>query len=155
MLWLFKVNFLGFRRFLIHGNSSYVVLYTQCLRYNICSTWFLVIRISTCFCKGSTRPGYTEEFAWESTFLPYHQQHNILQKNSHGLFMVSSINVLTYWICNEILDEAYTQLSEFWLMWPQSEVDHMKLWSRRNHTEDLLEHYVVTALTKPSHYAWK
>ena len=48
MLWLFKINFHGFRRFLIHGNSSYVVLYTQCLRYNICSTWFLDIRISTC-----------------------------------------------------------------------------------------------------------
>ena len=49
MLWLFKINFHGSRRFLIHGNSSYVVLYTQCLRYNICSTWFLDIRISTCF----------------------------------------------------------------------------------------------------------
>ena len=49
MLWLFKINFRGFRRFLIHCNSSYVVLYTQCLRYNICSAWFLDIRISTCF----------------------------------------------------------------------------------------------------------
>ena len=49
MLWLFKIHFLGFRRFLIHGNSSYVVLYTQCLKYNICSAWFLDIRISTCF----------------------------------------------------------------------------------------------------------
>ena len=49
MLWLFKINFRGFCRFLIHGNSSYVVLYTQCLRYNICSAWFLDIRISTCF----------------------------------------------------------------------------------------------------------
>ena len=48
MLWLFKINFCGFHRFLIHGNSSYVVLYTQCLRYNICSAWFLDIRISTC-----------------------------------------------------------------------------------------------------------
>ena len=45
MLWLFKINFRGFRRFLIHGNSSYVVLYTQCLRYNICSAWFLDIGI--------------------------------------------------------------------------------------------------------------
>ena len=27
---------------------TYVVLYTQCLRYNICSVWFLDIRISTC-----------------------------------------------------------------------------------------------------------
>ena len=41
MLWLFKT------RFLIHGN--FVVLYTQCLRYNICSAWFLDIRTSTCF----------------------------------------------------------------------------------------------------------
>ena len=49
MLWLFKIKFRGFRRFLIHGNSSYVVLYTQCLRYNICSALFLDIRISTCF----------------------------------------------------------------------------------------------------------
>ena len=49
MLWVFKINFHGFRRFLIHGNSSYVVLYTQCLRYNICSAWFLDIRISTCY----------------------------------------------------------------------------------------------------------
>ena len=46
MLWLFKINF---HKVLIHGNSSYVVLYRQCLRYNICSTWFLDIRISTCF----------------------------------------------------------------------------------------------------------
>ena len=35
MLWLFKINFRGFRRFLIHGNSSYAVLYTQCLGYRI------------------------------------------------------------------------------------------------------------------------
>ena len=28
----------------------YVVLYTQCLRYNICSAWFLDIRISTYSC---------------------------------------------------------------------------------------------------------
>ena len=48
MLWLFKIKFRGFRRFLIHGNSSYVVLYTQCLRYNICCARFLDIRISTC-----------------------------------------------------------------------------------------------------------
>ena len=48
MLWLFNIKFCGFRRFLIHDNSSYVVLYTQCLRYNICSAWFLDIRISTC-----------------------------------------------------------------------------------------------------------
>ena len=38
-----RLNFHGFRRFLIH-----VWLYTQCLRYNICSAWFLDIRISTC-----------------------------------------------------------------------------------------------------------
>ena len=25
------------------------LLYTQCLRYNICNTWFLDIRISTCY----------------------------------------------------------------------------------------------------------
>ena len=30
----------------------YVVsLYTQCLRYNICSTWFLGIKISTYLCS--------------------------------------------------------------------------------------------------------
>ena len=46
MLWLFKIYF---RRFLIHVNSNYVVLYTQYLRYNICSAWFLDIRISTCW----------------------------------------------------------------------------------------------------------
>ena len=51
MLWLFKINFRGFRRFVIHGGSSYVVLYTQCLRYNIYSAWFLDIRISTCLAK--------------------------------------------------------------------------------------------------------
>ena len=27
---------------------NYVILYTQCLRYNNCSAWFLDIRISTC-----------------------------------------------------------------------------------------------------------
>ena len=41
-----RSNFHGFRRFLIHDN--YVVLYIQCLRYNICNTWFLDIRISAC-----------------------------------------------------------------------------------------------------------
>ena len=45
MLWLFKINFHGFCRFPIHGKSSYVILYTQCLKYNICSAWFLDIRI--------------------------------------------------------------------------------------------------------------
>ena len=49
MLWLFKTIFHGFCRFLIHGNTSYVVLYAQCLRYNICSVWFLDIRTSTCY----------------------------------------------------------------------------------------------------------
>ena len=34
------MNFRGFRRFLIYGNSSCVVLCTQWLRYNICSAWF-------------------------------------------------------------------------------------------------------------------
>ena len=56
---LFKTNFSGFRRFLIHGNTSYVVLYTQCLRYNICSVWFLDIRISTCFQKDKNLMGCT------------------------------------------------------------------------------------------------
>ena len=41
-----RSNFRGFCRFLIHGNTSYLVLYTQCLKYNICSVWFLDIRIS-------------------------------------------------------------------------------------------------------------
>ena len=35
--------FVDFVRFLIHE-----VLYAWCLRYNICSAWFLDIRISTC-----------------------------------------------------------------------------------------------------------
>ena len=52
MLWLFKINFRGFCRLLINDNSSYVVLYTQCLRCNICSAWFLDIRISTCYSSG-------------------------------------------------------------------------------------------------------
>ena len=55
LLWSFKINFHGFRRFHIHGNSSYVVLYTQCLRYNICSAWFLDIRISTCCVGGGKK----------------------------------------------------------------------------------------------------
>ena len=29
--------------------SMVIYLYTQCLRYNICSAWLLDIRISTCF----------------------------------------------------------------------------------------------------------
>ena len=51
LLWLFKfcedqifMDFVGFL-----SMEIYVVLYTQCLRYNICSTWFLDIRISTCY----------------------------------------------------------------------------------------------------------
>ena len=36
-------NFRGFHWSLIHDN-----LYTWCLRYNICSTWFIDIKISTC-----------------------------------------------------------------------------------------------------------
>ena len=39
------MDFVGFLSY----HSSYVVLYTQCLRYDICSAWFLDIRISTCF----------------------------------------------------------------------------------------------------------
>ena len=49
MVWLFNFhgdqNFVGFIRFLM----IYEVLYTRCLRYNICSAWFLDIRISTCY----------------------------------------------------------------------------------------------------------
>ena len=43
--------FVDFCRSLIHmhGNSSYVVLYAQCLRNNICNAWFLDIKISTCY----------------------------------------------------------------------------------------------------------
>ena len=63
MLWLFKINFRGFRRFLIHGNSSYVVLDTQCLRYNICSAWFLDInplmaKYSDGLYSGTEKPFY-------------------------------------------------------------------------------------------------
>ena len=36
------VDFVGFL-------SICCFIYTQCLRYNICSAWFLDIRISTCF----------------------------------------------------------------------------------------------------------
>ena len=66
MLWLFKINFRGFRSFLIHGNSSYVVLYTQCLRYNIFSAWFLDIRISTCLDYRAVSPFYVwqKRMAW-------------------------------------------------------------------------------------------
>ena len=50
MLWLFNTNFVDFVCFLsMVIQVTYVVLYTQCLRYNICSVWFLDIRISTCF----------------------------------------------------------------------------------------------------------
>ena len=68
MLWLFKTNFRGFRRFLIHGNTSYVVLYTQCLRYNICSVWFLDIRISTCFFN-QEKPNIAHRKILEEVFL--------------------------------------------------------------------------------------
>ena len=37
------MDFVGFLSMVI-----YAILYTQCLRYNICSTSFLDIRISTC-----------------------------------------------------------------------------------------------------------
>ena len=40
------MDFVGFLSMVIQ--VTYVVLYTQCLRYNICSVWFLDIRISTC-----------------------------------------------------------------------------------------------------------
>ena len=39
---------LFYHRF-INPRYKSMVLYTQCLRYNICSAWFLDIRISTCF----------------------------------------------------------------------------------------------------------
>ena len=44
MLGYLKQIFVDFVGLIIHGNTSYVVLYTQCLRYNICSVWFLDIR---------------------------------------------------------------------------------------------------------------
>ena len=37
------MDFVGFLSMVI-----YAILYTLCSRYNICSTWFLDIRISTC-----------------------------------------------------------------------------------------------------------
>ena len=40
---------MDFVRFFIHDNCE--VLCTWCLRYNICGTWFLDIRISTDFCR--------------------------------------------------------------------------------------------------------
>ena len=40
---------MDFVRFLIHDNFMKFYICTWCLRYNICSTWFLDIRISTCF----------------------------------------------------------------------------------------------------------
>ena len=49
MLWLFKIKFRGFVGFLSMVIYVVSLLYTQCLRYNICSAWFLDIRISTCF----------------------------------------------------------------------------------------------------------
>ena len=39
-----KIKFVDFVGFLV----IYVVLYAQYLRYNVCSTWFLDIIISTC-----------------------------------------------------------------------------------------------------------
>ena len=48
MVWLF--NFCGVQFFVDFIMIIYevVVSYTWCLRYIICSTWFLDIRISTC-----------------------------------------------------------------------------------------------------------
>ena len=50
MLWLFSfcedLDFVGFLSMITY------VLYTQCLRYNMCSTWFLNITISTCSILG-------------------------------------------------------------------------------------------------------
>ena len=40
------MDFVGFLSMVIY---VVLLLYTQCLRYNICSAWFLDIRISTCF----------------------------------------------------------------------------------------------------------
>ena len=49
MLWLVKINFRGFCRFLIHGNlCCYIYTMFKVAIANICSTWFLDIRISTC-----------------------------------------------------------------------------------------------------------
>ena len=45
------MDFVGFLSMVI-----YAVLYTQCLRYNICSAWFLDIRISTRFQNGQKWP---------------------------------------------------------------------------------------------------
>ena len=39
------MDFVGFLSMVIYVVS---LLYTQCLRYNICRVWFLDIRISTC-----------------------------------------------------------------------------------------------------------
>ena len=40
------MDFVGFLSIVIYVVS---LSYTQCLRYNICSAWFVDIRISTCF----------------------------------------------------------------------------------------------------------
>ena len=40
------INFCGFLSMVIY---EVLYLYTWCLRYTICSAWFLDIRISTCY----------------------------------------------------------------------------------------------------------
>ena len=53
--------FIDFVWFLIHNNFG--VLYTWCLRYNICRAWLLDIRLSTCFDKCSRRVNSSNFFS--------------------------------------------------------------------------------------------
>ena len=67
------VNFVGFLSMIIYKPSS-----PWCLKYNVCSAWFLDIRISTCYnyhhCKWQLR--------YSSTTTSYY--HVLLQVSMHG-----------------------------------------------------------------------
>ena len=58
------VDFVGFLSMVI-----YVVLYTQCLRYNICSARFLDTRISTCYLINSLYNFYHSNNVYDVTLV--------------------------------------------------------------------------------------
>ena len=83
------MDFVGFLSMVV-----YVVLYrpTQCLRYNICSNWFLDIRISTCF---RSTPSWWKE--WTSTqYCVYWLNWHFLARNKPSM-LLNFITSCTAW----------------------------------------------------------
>ena len=94
------MDFIGFLSMVIYVFS---LLHTQCLRYNICSAWFLDIRISTCFWFTNTLFGKIQY--WNPT--------HCLASSSHTTMLI--IIPLSYLLVRLIQNYFHTTHKKCWL----------------------------------------